>query len=428
MRITILAIGTRGDVQPCIALGLGLLSAGHQITVAAFSDFQEMIAASGLRYAEIRGSMRDLVQTDAAREIARSGNNLVKATRLMAEILETLTSRLCENLLQACRGAEAVIFSTAAPHGYHLYAIPEALGIPCVAAYLFPMFGYTRSFPHPLWPFDVHLAGVGSWVSNIATQQLIWQPFRKTINTWRQDVLKLQPVPFMGPYRSLHQRPILYGYSPSVIPSPPRSVDWAHVTGFWFLDHAPGWTPPPALKAFIEAGPPPVYIGFGSVNSNEAEQVLKVATEALKQSGNRGVLLSESTEWESVSSDDVFLTDGVPFDWLFPHVGAVVHHGGAGTTAAALRAGVPSVVVPFKGEQVYFGRVVERAGAGPALIKRTELSAERLAAAIRTAMTDQSIRNRARLLGKQIRAEDGVGEAVRTFEMLMTSGKFTRDD
>jgi UDP:flavonoid glycosyltransferase YjiC (YdhE family) len=418
MRITILAIGTRGDVQPCIALGHGLRSAGHQVSLAAFSDFDRFVSDEGLTYVPIRGSMSDLVQTEMAQEIAKSGTNLVKATRLMASILETLTSRFCVDLLNACRGADIVIFSTAAPHGYHLYAIPESLGIPCIAAYLFPMFGYTRDFPHPLWPFDLHLGGIGSALSNTVVQQLIWQPFRKTINRWRRDVLSLPPVPFQGPYDTLHERPILYGYSPSVIPPPAQPISWAHVTGFWFLDSSPFWRPSQALTDFLASGPPPVYIGFGSVNSAEAQQVMHVARKTLDRIRSRAVLLAGSTSLPGRISDNLFVTDPVPFDWLFPRMSAVVHHGGAGTTAAALRAGVPSVVVPFKGEQFFFGRLAAKLGAGAMPISRNKLTPETLGQAIRFVTSDPNVKRRATQLGRKIQREDGVGEAVRVFEEL----------
>ncbi len=418
MRITILAIGTRGDVQPCLALGLGLRSAGHDVRVSAFSDFEQLVSQAGLPFLPISGSMRDLIQSEAAREIARSGGNVVKAVRLMAEILESLTEKLCQDLLNACRGSDFVIYSSAAPHGYHLYAIPEALGIPCMAAYLFPMFGYSRSFPHPLWPFDLHAMGAGSWLSNVATQQLIWQPFRKIINNWRRNVLGLRPVPLFGPYNSLQERPILYGYSPSLIPPP--SVPWAYVTGFWFLDQPSAWTAPPALLDFIHSGSAPVYIGFGSVNSDEAKRVTDISIAAAAKAGQRAIVLTDDHHAGRASAE-VFTVGSVPFDWLFPHVAAVVHHGGAGTTASVLRAGVPSVVVPFKGEQHFFGRIVKKVGAASASIPQKRLTEEALAAAIQTAVADPQIRARSAELGRRIRAEDGVGQAVRVFHHVARS-------
>ncbi|MCP4593378.1 MAG: glycosyltransferase family 1 protein, partial [bacterium] len=154
----------------------------------------------------------------------------------------------------------------------------------------------------------------------------------------------------------------------------PKPSDWgeqAHVTGYWFLDHVSDWQPPADLVRFLESGPPPVYVGFGSMMSRRAEQTTRITLDALKQSGQRGLI---ATGWGALSQsdlpDEVFLIESVPHDWLFPRTAAVVHHGGAGTTGAGLRAGVPGIVVPFGGDQPFWARRVEALGVGPAPIPR----------------------------------------------------------
>jgi UDP:flavonoid glycosyltransferase YjiC (YdhE family) len=206
---------------------------------------------------------------------------------------------------------------------------------------------------------------------------------------------------------------VLYGYSPHVIPPPP---DWGadtHVTGYWFLDPPSGWTPPPALHEFLAAGPPPVYVGFGSMSSRNPQATAKLVLDALGAAGQRAVLLAG---WSGLRPadlpDSVLMVDSVPFAWLFPRMAAVVHHGGAGTTAAGLRAGVPSIVVPFFGDQPYWGRRVAELGVGPAPIPRKRLTVEVLAGAIDRAVTDPVLRRRAAELGVRIRVEDGVARAV----------------
>lgn len=420
MKITILAIGTRGDVQPCIPLGLGLEAAGHSVSIAAFEDFGPLVTASGLPFRPIGGKMTDLIQSESAREIARSGGNLVKATRLMAEILESLTGRFCEDLLNSCRGAETVIFSTAAPHGYHLYAIPEALGIPCYPAYLFPMFGYNRVFPHPLWPGRGRDGEVYNRMTHRAIEQLMWQPFRRTINDWRARILKLPPVPFFGPYRDMRKRPIIYGYSPEVIPAPPPEIDWAHVTGFWFLDRDPSWAPPQELESFLNSGAPPVYIGFGSINFSESDKALSIVLEALSQTNLRAILLGTPAMKQGLLSEKIYVIHSAPFDWLFSRVAAVIHHGGAGTTASGLRAGVPSVVIPFKGEQMFFGQTVARLGVGVEPLNRSTLTADAVRDALIRTTTDEVMKQRAGALGARLQQEDGVAKAVAVFNRLIT--------
>ena len=423
LKITILAIGTRGDVQPCIALGRGLNAAGHSVTIAAFEDFAAMVTSCGVPFHPISGRMQDLIQSEMSREIARSGGNLIKATRLMAEILDSLTGRFCEDLLNACKGADTVIFSTAAPHGYHLYAIPEALGIPCYPAYLFPMFGYDRVFPHPLWPVRASLGQAYNRLSHRFIEQLVWQPFRRTINDWRKRILKLPPVPFWGPYGRMSERPILCGYSAAVIPPPQPETSWVHVTGFWFLDREPAWSPPQELEEFLNSGPAPVYIGFGSINFRESDDALAVVCDALFRTKLRAVMLGTPAMPEGLLSDNIYVTRSIPFDWLFPRMAAVVHHGGAGTTACGLRAGVPGVVIPFKGEQMFFGHMVARLGAGPRPLNRHHLTAETVRGALLQATADSEMKRRAHALGARLREEDGVGNAVALFNRLVTNGR-----
>jgi len=211
--------------------------------------------------------------------------------------------------------------------------------------------------------------------------------------------------------------PTLYSYSSSVVPKPPDWGEHIHVTGYWFLDHSSDWQPSADLVNFLEAGPPPVYIGFGSMTNRAPEATAKIVLEALKRSGQRGLI---ATGWGGLKSadlpDGVFKLESVPHDWLFPRVAAVVHHGGAGTTAAGLRVGVPSVLVPHFGDQPFWARQVVRLGVGPKAIPRKRMTAEKLGAAIATAVTDENIQARAAALGERIRTEDGVEKAIEVVE------------
>jgi UDP:flavonoid glycosyltransferase YjiC (YdhE family) len=210
--------------------------------------------------------------------------------------------------------------------------------------------------------------------------------------------------------------PCLYGFSGTVLPRP---ADWGghlRVTGYWPLGRRGGWQPPKELEDFVSSGPPPVSVGFGSMNERDPEETTRTVLEALKISGKRGILL---TGWGGLSDadlpDEVFKAEEVPHDWLFPRAAAAVHHGGAGTTAASLRAGTPTVVVPFFAEQAMWGRRVAKLGAGPPPIPRKKLSAGRLAEAIRVAADERTVRDRAAALGERLRREDGVGDGVRAF-------------
>jgi UDP:flavonoid glycosyltransferase YjiC (YdhE family) len=211
--------------------------------------------------------------------------------------------------------------------------------------------------------------------------------------------------------------PVIYGYSPSVLPRPRDWPDFVHITGYWFLEQQTSWRPPPELIDFLQAGPPPVAIGFGSMNNRDPERTTEIVLQALERSKQRGILL---TGWGGLPQSDlpdrVFKIDFVPHEWLFPRLGAIVHHGGAGTTAAALRSGVPSIGVPFFAIQPFWTEHAYRAGAGPRPIPRQKLTAANLADAIGLAVNDQSIRRRAAHLGELIRREHGVQRAVEIFQ------------
>jgi UDP:flavonoid glycosyltransferase YjiC (YdhE family) len=229
----------------------------------------------------------------------------------------------------------------------------------------------------------------------------------------------LASIPF-GKYPYFHMggrpQPIFGCYSPIISPKPPDWGENIHVCGYWFLDPAPYWQPPAPLINFLEAGAPPVYIGFGSMANRAPQKMAQLVQEALELSGQRGIL---AAGWGGLDNTNlpgnIITLDSVPHAWLFPRMAAVVHHGGAGTTGAGFRAGVPSVLVPHLGDQPFWAKRVSELGIGPVPIPRKQLTSERLAAAITTATTDQAMQARAAALGERIRAEDGV---ARTIEMI----------
>ena len=331
----------------------------------------------------------------------------------MAQEAQQGAVRLAEGGLAACRGVDLVL---AGMGGIYIgLALAEKLDLPLLQAYLVP-FTPTRAFPSVLVAsFPSFLGGSLFRLSHHLTRQIMWQGFRSADRLARHSVLGLPAAGFWGPYDSdrTHGLPILYGISPSVIPQPADWGDDIHVTGYWFLDSADDWTPPSALMDFLEAGSPPVYIGFGSMSTRKPEEMAALIIRALGRIGQRAILLSG---WGGLRRSDLpetaFMIDSIPHSWLFPRVAAVVHHGGAGTTAAGLRAGVPAVVVPFFGDQPFWGQRVAELGVGPKPVPRKKLTVERLAEAIQAAVTDDAMRQRAADLGSKIRAEDGVGRAV----------------
>lgn len=397
MKICILTFGTRGDVQPYIALGAGLKASGHEVTVATLDEFKPLVTRHGLAHDTLRGDFLKAAQSPEGR-----GNPLKLIRQYVEMARETL-----EDEWGSAQKADALIYNSAALGGFH---IAEKLGVPAFASFPAPMYSPTREFPSPFLPFR-NLGPLNKW-SHRFFATMGPAMYRRPIIEWRREVLGLPPAKREERLRG-KPVPILYGYSESVVPRP---TDWdgsSVVTGFWFLDAPTDWKPDPALVNFLQAGPPPVYVGFGSMFMNGGARKADVVLRALKRAGQRGVL---ATGWGGLTTtnapQDIFVLDAVPHDWLLPQMTAIVHHGGAGTTGASLRAGKPTVICPFVGDQPFWGRRVEALGIGPAPVPQSRLTVERLAGAIQRAVTDENLRRRAASLGGTIRAEDGVGRAV----------------
>ncbi len=419
MRIVIIASGSRGDVQPYIALAKGLQAAGNDVRLVSHQNYATLAQSHGIEFWPVEGDVQTIVQDQAMQARIEKGNFLSLLAQ-MAKEAKRGAVYFAGTSLAAGRGMDLVLAGMGGL--FTGIALAEKLDLPFFQAYLVP-FTPTWEFASVLVPnLPAWLGGSARRVSHHLTRQVIWQGFRLGDQLARLNVLGLPKASFWGPYRSDQTRglPILYGFSPAVLPAP---SDWGtevHVTGYWFLDAAEEWKPPPALADFLEAGPPPIYIGFGSMSVRNPEQSAGLVLDALRRSSQRAIILSG---WGGLRMADLpesaLMVDSVPHAWLFPRLAAVVHHGGAGTTAAGLRAGVPSIIVPFFGDQPFWGRRIVQLGVGPEPIAHKKLTVDHLAQALERAVTDKEMRSRAASLGVKIRAEDGVGSAV---EIIQRSG------
>jgi sterol 3beta-glucosyltransferase len=418
MRITLLSVGTHGDVEPCLALALGLGRAGYDVTLAAGTNFESFVTGRGVRFAPIRADYLAWLQSDEGRALlARRGP--VRLFGRLPECVWEMKRRTMEDAREAARGADAIVYHSKVLGAYD---VAEKMGVPTLMAEFMPHVPTSR-FPSPLAP-RLPLGRAYNRLSYRLAR--LWQlPQRGLRNRWRVAALGLPPKPWYADDLRRRGRalPVLYAFSPHVLPRPDDWPASATVTGFWFLNPPTAWSPPADLQAFLDAGPPPVYVGFGSMVSRDARRVTGVVVEALRKTGQRGVL---AAGWGGLAKaglpDTVFPVDAVPHAWLFPRVAAVVHHGGMGTTAAGLRAGRPTVVCPFFHDQPFWGRRVWELGAGPRPVPQAVLSADRLAAAIRAATEDEGVRQRAAALGAKIRAEDGVARAVGVVQAHLSGG------
>ncbi|MEO0406981.1 MAG: glycosyltransferase [Cyanobacteria bacterium P01_A01_bin.135] len=410
MKIAILTTGSRGDVQPFIALGKGLQQAGYQVRLATHDTFESMVKRYGLEFAAIAGDVQAMLASEAGQQMLKS-KNPIQLIRKYARMTQPLAAQAMADSWLACQDCDAVIFTALSIWGYD---IAEALDIPGFFASLIPQ-SANSDFAYPSVSPTLLLGPALNRLSYPVLMEAFGLGFQKPLAEFRRSQLHLPPLPFGTIYRRLDHTPVpvLYGYSPTVVPKPTNWGDRLQVTGYWFLDSPSDWQPSTALQEFLAAGSPPVYVGFGSMSGEDPARFTQIVLDALRQTGQRGILL---TGWGGISQtdlpDQVFLLDAAPHDWLFPRMATIVHHGGAGTTAAALKAGVPSIIVPFFGDQPFWGDRVQRLGTGPAPIPKSQLTVDQLMAAIAATVSDASMQQQAKAIGSAIRAENGVKRAV----------------
>jgi UDP:flavonoid glycosyltransferase YjiC (YdhE family) len=393
--VVIVAPGSRGDVQPCVALGRGLAAQGDQVRILAASAFRGLVEGHHLGFAPLSADPTALLGS-AVGQAWTGGRRFLSGLRA---VLRPVLDSLLADVHAGAAGADLVLAPSLGFLGAHLGA---HLGVPDVELHYQPSVP-TRAFAHPLLPRAARLGPWGRQLSFHAVDALAWQLLRPEIDRWRVETLGLPKAGLRGPRR---RSPVLCGFSDAVVPRPPDWPARVHVTGYWFLDPGP-WRPDPRLRDFLAAGPPPVYVGFGSMRPADAEATFAIVRTALRRARLRGLLATSGP-----GSDDLLTVGDVPHAWLFPRTAAVVHHGGAGTTAAALRAGVPSLVCPVFSDQPFWGDRVSRLSAGPRPLPLKDLDADVLTARLHELTGNPLFRRGAQYVGARLRAEDGVATAV----------------
>jgi sterol 3beta-glucosyltransferase len=429
MRVLLLTLGSRGDIEPFIALGVALRSAGHEATLCASRHFAAVIEGHGVSYAPMDDGFFELLQSPAGRDgLARSGSllgMLSTALRLMRQVgpMQLQIQRDCWAAALACRPDLIV-------HHLKIMGAPdiaEQLGVPAVLVPLVPGVEPTAARPCPLLPpWPDRLVGVaGRRAGYRLVNRLAIRFGTGPVQRWRRECGLPPRSPAVDLRHDAKGRPVLllHAHSESLLPRPDDWPAHAVATGFWRLPRDTDWQPPPALQAFLDAGPPPVYVGFGSMAGRNPADLAQRVVEALRLAGLRGVL---ARGWGGLVADalpaHVHLIDEAPHDRLLPLMAAAVHHGGAGTTAAGLYAGLPTVICPFFGDQPFWGHVVHQAGLGPAPVPQRGLTPVRLAAAMREAVDTESMRVAAAAMGHRLRAEDGTRHAVAQLEQWHAAG------
>ncbi|WJR33689.1 glycosyltransferase [Mycobacteroides immunogenum] len=406
--VVIAALGSHGDVAPLTGVGTRLRAAGYHVTIAAYHRFEPLVVNSGIAFRGITGP--DTPPDGAG----------VNVTKALTEFLSPRGMRsLGSALLAAVHDAPADIlllspFSELAGH-----SLAEAKGIPSVGIRFQP-FSATAEFPP---------AALGTWSAGAAGNRLVSRAgaglvdrlYGGVVAGIRRDLgLPKVSARRLRRGRTESEWTVLHGFSPHVVPRP---ADWRpglEVCGYWWPQEDPHWRPASPLVDFLAAGPPPVYLGLGSTmtSAKQAEHLSELARKALQKAGVRGIVQSG---WAGidVASDTILSIDEVPHSWLFPQVAAVVHHCGAGTTAAGLRAGVPAIAAPGLGDQPFWAWRLRDLGLCADVIPQRVLTVERLANAIRTAVTDHELKDRTRRLAGMLAAEDGAAHVASTVDRLL---------
>jgi UDP:flavonoid glycosyltransferase YjiC (YdhE family) len=410
MPITILTLGSIGDILPYAFLGKALHAAGYRVRLVSAENYRSLATRYDLDFHPIPG--------DAQAMVRAAGANMPRLMWDMAKLSKGFPEGL-DQLGPVFRESDLILNQL--PGGVFGYDLVEKYGSKMIMAAVIPLLR-TSAFPMMGWPHKLAWLPGYNWWSYRLSEKMAWQLLRPTINRWR-ETLDLPKASFWGYIGEVQARrmPVLNGFSAHVVPRPPDWPAHVHITGYWFDDDEE-WQPPDALMRFIDTGPPPVFVGFGSMPVREPERTTQTILDALRRCGQRAVL---HAGWAGLGDvplpDAIFKIDYAPYGWLFPRMAAVVHHGGSGTTALGLRAGVPTVLVPLLFDQFYWGRRIVALGVGPEPAPFRRLSAGRLASAIERAVSDREMRERAAALGRRILAEDGIGEAESIIKGVMDS-------
>ncbi|KAG0501704.1 hypothetical protein HPP92_001776 [Vanilla planifolia] len=420
LKIVMLVVGTRGDVQPFIAFAKRLQEFGHHVRLATHVNFWSFVRSAGVDFYPLGGDPRILAGYMARNKgFLLSGPGEISIQRKqLKEIINSLLPACTEPDLEtgAPFRAQALI---ANPPAYGHAHVAEALGVPLHIFFTMP-WTPTSEFPHPLARVPQSAA---YRLSYLIVDLVVWWGIRGYINEFRKRKLKLAPIAYFSTYHgSISHLPTAYLWSPHLVPKPSDWGPLVDVVGFCFLNLGTKYQPSKEFALWLQQGLKPIYIGFGSMPIEDAKKTMGIILEALQGTGQRGVIASGWADLGTIPEvpSNIFLIDDCPHDWLFPRCTAVVHHGGAGTTAAGLRAGCPTTVVPFFGDQFFWGERIHARGVGPAPIPISELNVEQLSSAIKF-MLEPEVKLRAIELGKQIENDDGVVGAVNAFHRHLPS-------
>ncbi|GGT53199.1 glycosyl transferase family 1 [Streptomyces atratus] len=422
VKVLIYSHGTRGDLQPYLAVAHALNRAGHTATLVGPSIFEPFAESYGVRFAPVTDEGVKLLQRPDVRKLLLTTDPESEEYRkareaIFREFMPKTYPVLLRQFWDAARGGADLLV-----HSHHsrqvMHQMAEKLGIPSVLATLHPNLVASRRYPAQLGSLEARPDNLEQHarVNSAPLNPLLVE----MISTWRTETLGL---PLRDDYLDFRHRPdgrptpVLHGFSPHVLEPAPEWPDWVHTTGFWSLPA--NQRPSAELLRFLEAGEPPVFFGFGSLAHGDPEKTGQLVLDVVRRTGVRAVVV---TGWGGISITDppanVLVESDVPYDWLFPRVRAAVHAGGPGTLNAALEAGIPQMACPFHKEQLMWGNHLRDLGVAPEPIPYNDLTADGLVEAVRHTITDPEIADNTRRLAEKLKGENGAENAVKALEHI----------
>jgi sterol 3beta-glucosyltransferase len=428
MKVAILTLGSRGDLQPFIALGLGLKNVGYDVLLISSKNEESFAKSFGLDFYTLDVDVQKLMEGEDIQKMAKSDNPLkfitshLKSSKILKEKMVAVFGEIWE----ACQNSDAIIYHPGMQIGYF---IAKELNIPSILASPFPATS-TKDYPSILFYSGVRLGKIYNQLTHFIFDKVFWAMSKSAVKEFWNTEIKTKIDLSVSALKRQESSgmPIIYGYSEHLFERPEEWAENIQITGSWTIYDEPNWTPPDELVSFIKDGTPPVYIGFGSIKDvSKFNETFKILVEALKISGQRGIIVLGWNKLDEAQTlpENVYLLDNAPHSWLFPQMSVVVHHGGAGTTAAGLNAGKPTVIIPHSADQPAWGKRVYELGVGAKPIPKAKLTAVKLADAINEALNPKIVENAERL-GNNLRKENGVETATQIIDKFLTKNGDTK--
>jgi UDP:flavonoid glycosyltransferase YjiC (YdhE family) len=414
--IVFLTSGTRGDVQPISYLARAMQEKGHSVRVAAPPAFREIIESQAIPFSALDGNPSDLLTTPGSQSTLTFNNSPLQGITSVLGYLKAaqpIYAQMLQNAWHASQNASALVIGLPTIWGS---SIAEKLGIPCIGAFLQPV-SETGDFPSPLLPSTLSLGKTYNRLTYRLISQGIYLPWRKVINQWRKKSLGLRPLPiFHDHFKQMDA--ILYGFSEKVLPFP---QDWGKknfITGYWSIQHI-SYSPPAELKAFLEVNEKPFFFGFGSPGMYNPQTLIELLIAAIEKTNIRAVISLPKEITYATENRNIFIQrENIPHSWLFPKMAGIIHHGGAGTTAEALKAGVPSWITPLAVDQFFWGERAHQLGVGPQAVPQRDLTMEKLVNALNE-MKSKGMKEKAERLGRELQKENGLANAAQILESIL---------